>query len=306
MTHVSPPRWRQSELEGDAAEAIRRFREIRMQEPLEQYLSAFDEYRTTVENLIEETVDLTRLSDQAVELLTQPRLLTAIRYLASPAISADDLTVLAEAVLSPKRLRADRDMARRVIGTVLLGLDRERFPWISEEREPTGAERDAAIVSTAALIATQRVQTTRRTTAKDDQEDLVAEFLTANSFTEVPRRPVSNTSHLPDSGEFCRESLFGSRKADLIVRLWDGRTMPVECKVSNSSTNSVKRLNNDAAVKARTWMQEFGTSNLVPTAVLSGVFKVHNLRSAQADGLTLFWAHGLDAMSEFIEKTRTH
>lgn len=276
-----------------------------MHEPLEQYLEAFDSYRDAVENLIEGTVDLSQLSDQAVELLTQPDLLTAIRYLASPAISEDDLKVLAEAVLSPKRLRDDPDTARRVIDTVLLGLDRNRFPWVSEDREPTTAEREAAVISTAALIATQKVQTARRTTAKDDQEEVVAAVLESNHLTQVPRRTVSNVSYLPNPGEFCRESLFGSRKADLIVRMWDGRALPVECKVSNSSTNSVKRLNNDAAVKARTWMQEFGTSTVVPAAVLSGVFKVHNLKSAQADGLTLFWAHRLDAMIEFIVSTRS-
>ncbi|WP_205775957.1 XamI family restriction endonuclease [Micromonospora tulbaghiae] len=274
-----------------------------MHEPLEQYLEAFDEYRDAVENLIEGTVDLSQLSDQAVDYLTDPHLLTAVRYLASPAISEDDLKVLAEAVLSPSRLRANPDMAARVVQTVLLGLDRHRFPWISEDREPTEAERATAVTSTAALIATQKVQTARRTTAKDEQEDAVAECLATYGFLEVDRRAVNNVSHLPAAGHFCRESMFGSRKADLIVRLRDGRTMPLECKVSNSSTNSVKRLNNDAAVKAKTWLSEFGTTNVIPAAVLSGVFKVHNLTAAQSDGLTLFWAHNLQALVDFIKST---
>ena len=195
-------------------------------------------------------------------------------------------------------------MARRVIETVLMGLDRERFPWVAESREPTEGERATAVVSTAALIATQKVQTGRRNEAKKTQEGAVADALRAAGFTEVPTRAVTNMSHLPAHGEFCAEALFGSRKADLIVRLWDGRVMPTECKVSNSSTNSVKRLNNDAAVKARTWIQEFGTVTCVPAAVLSGVFKTRNLISAQADGLTLFWAHGLDRITSFITSTR--
>jgi XamI restriction endonuclease len=116
---------------------------------------------------------------------------------------------------------------------------------------------------------------------------------------------INNISEAPEVGTFCSESPFGSRKADLIVRLYDGRVMPTEAKVSNSSTNSVKRLNNDAAVKARQWTQEFGTRSVVPVAVLGGVFKLHNLRSAQdQDGLTIFWAHDLDAMIEFVERTR--
>lgn len=301
---INPPRWTAEEFEREAAQAIRHFRETRMHEPLEAYLDYVEEYRRQVETLIEETVDLTRLSNLAVELLTDPQQLTAIRYLASPAISEDDLKVLADAALTPKRLNADPDMARRVIETVLMGLDRERFPWVAESREPTEGERATAVVSTAALIATQKVQTGRRNEAKKTQEGAVADALRAAGFTEVPTRAVTNMSHLPAHGEFCAEALFGSRKADLIVRLWDGRVMPTECKVSNSSTNSVKRLNNDAAVKARTWIQEFGTVTCVPAAVLSGVFKTRNLISAQADGLTLFWAHGLDRMTSFITSTR--
>lgn len=304
MPSAPPPRWTEDQFATELAEAIREFREVRMQEPLEQYLGVFDEYRSTVETLIEGTVDLSTLSDQAVDHLTDPHMLTAVRYLASPAISEDDLKVLAEAVLSPSRLRADLDMCQRVIDTVMLGLDRNRFPWVSEDREPTEAERETAIVSTTALIATQKLQTSRRTDAKNQQEAVVADFLKSIGFTEVERRTVDNVSKLPAPGEFCGESLFYSRKADLVVRLWDGRTMPCECKVSNSATNSVKRLNNDAAVKAKTWVSEGGTQNVVPAAVLSGVFKVKNLLDAQSDALTIFWAHKLSAMSDFIESTR--
>jgi hypothetical protein len=304
MPPIIPPRWDDARFEADRGIAIAAFREVRMQEPLEQYLNAFDDYRTAVENLIEKTVDLSRLSDEAVDVLTDPDLLIAVRYLASPAVSADDLKVLADAQLSPSRLQADPEMARRVVETVLLGLDRNRFPWMSEDREPTEAERETAIVATAALIAGRRVMTDRANESKTEQEDAVAAKLLSAGFTEVDRRTVDNISRAPAPGEFCRESLFGSRKADLIVRLWDGRVMPVECKVSNSSTNSIKRLNNDAAVKARTWLQEFGTSNVVPTAVLSGVFKLRNLKVAQDDGLMIIWAHDLDQMIEFVEATR--
>ena len=212
---INPPRWTAEEFEREAAQAIRHFRETRMHEPLEAYLDYVEEYRRQVETLIEETVDLTRLSNLAVELLTNPQRLTAIRYLASPAISEDDLKVLADAALTPKRLNADPDMARRVIETVLMGLDRERFPWVAESREPTEGERATAVVSTAALIATQKVQTGRRNEAKKTQEGAVADALRAAGFTEVPTRAVTNMSHLPAHGEFCAEALFGSRKADL-------------------------------------------------------------------------------------------
>jgi hypothetical protein len=304
MTQVQPPRWSDDQFELDRSQAVATFRELRVQEPLEQYLDAFDGYRTAVENLIESTVDLSRLSDQAVDVLADPDLLVAVRYLASPAISEDDLKVLADAALSPSRLRSDQIMARRVIETVLLGLDRNRFPWVAEDRPPTEAERETATVATAALIATRRVMTDRANTSKTTQERAVAELLTAAGYTEVDRRRVDNLSQAPKAGEYCRECLFGTRKADLIAGLWDGRVMPLECKVSNSSTNSIKRLNNDAAQKARIWLDSFGSANIVPSAVLSGVFKLRNLCAAQDGGLTIWWAHKLGALAEFITLTK--
>jgi hypothetical protein len=107
------------------------------------------------------------------------------------------------------------------------------------------------------------------------------------------------------AGEFCGESVLGTRKGDIIVRLWDQRVMPIECKVSNSSTNSVKRLNNDAAVKATSWKTDFGLRQVVPSAVLGGVYKLHNLQDAQDRGLTIFWAHDLKPLTDWIAATKT-
>jgi len=115
---------------------------------------------------------------------------------------------------------------------------------------------------------------------------------------------IPNVSHAPAPGEFCGESVLGTRKGDIIVTLWDHRVMPIECKVSNSSTNSVKRLNNDAAVKAASWKLDFGLRQVVPTVVLSGVYKLHNLLDAQDRGLTLFWAHDLKPLTDWIASTK--
>lgn len=306
MPPVLAPRWTEDELEAGREAALQHFREERMQEPLEAYLEAFDAYRTKVEELLELTVDLSHLTDAAVDVLTDSGLLEAFRYLAGPPISADDLKVLAEATLTPTKLRQDPEMARRVVDTVLLGLDRNRFPWVAEDREPTEAERGAAALASAALMASRRVMTDRANLSKTEQEDAVKDRLRAAGLVEVPPRVIATLDDAPQRGEFCGESLFAGRKADIVVRLWDGRAMPTECKVSNSYLNSVKRLNNDAAVKADRWLHDFGSVQTVPAAVLAGVFKLHNLVDAQTRGLILFWAHDLGPMIEFIEATRTH
>jgi hypothetical protein len=175
---------------------------------------------------------------------------------------------------------------------------------MADNREPTEAERTTAVVATASLIAQSRVSTDRRNEGKSNQEETVAERLLAAGLTLVGTRKITTFRQAPNPGEFCRESTLGTRKADLIATAWDGRIVPIECKVSNSATNSVKRLNNDAAVKATSWRRDFGNTQVVPVAVLSGVFKLHNLTDAQDRGLSLIWAHNLEPFVEWLLATK--
>lgn len=294
--------WTPGELDRHRLEAISIFQRERLEEPLERYLDQFDSVQSVIEELFESTIDLTQLREQASEILSTPEQLEGF----GPPISLDDLRVLAENNLSRKALRNDPDVVRRAIDTILEGLDRRRFPWIVENRDPTPTERDAAVIATAAMIAMRRTETERRNTGKNEQEERVEARLLGAGFklTPVASGYIRTLSDAPKSGEFCREVQLGERKADLVVGLWDGRVMPIECKVSNSSTNSIKRINNDAAVKAKTWSHAFGVLQVVPTAVLSGVYKRGNLEQAQRDGLTLYWAHRLDDLVAWIDKAR--
>jgi hypothetical protein len=290
-------------LERERRKSIELFRVERLEEPLEAYLRHFERYRSNVEDFLELTVDLAKLGqDQA--LLGRPEFLELLRYLAGPPISTDDLKVLADVgSITPKRLQAEPDIAERIISVVLQGLDRRRFPWLAERREPDEIERYAAVVATASLMATQRLGTNRRNEGKAKQEQQVEDAMLGVGLLKVPRRHVRTTADLPGRGEFCGESRLGNRKADFILRLWDHRIMPIECKVSNSATNSVKRLNNDAAAKAEVWRRDFGATQVVPCAVLSGVYKLHNLEDAQDRGLVLFWAHQLEELADWVFTT---
>jgi hypothetical protein len=302
---TEPPVWTREQLEVDRLKAIELFRKERMEEPLEDYLEAFDEYQGHIEELLETTVDLSQLESTALDVLTDPHLLEAFRYLAAPPISQDDLKVLAEATsLAKGPLQSRPEDVRRLIEVVRLVLDRRRFSWVVENREPTEAERGAAVMASAALMAASRVQTNRRTLGKKQQEALVTQVLKTLGLKEVAAREIPNVSHAPAPGEFCGESVLGTRKGDLIVTLWDHRVMPIECKVSNSSLNSVKRLNNDAAVKAVSWKRDFGLRQVVPSAVLGGVYNLHNLLDAQDRGLSLFWAHDLAPLTAWIDQTK--
>ena len=303
MSLIEPPRWDKEQFEEHRRIALAAFREERLREPVEQYRDVFDDHAARVRALLIGTHDLTSWTDALEVILSDDVGLEALRYLAGPPISADDLKTLAKASLAPGRLRMDPEMAARVLDVVLASLDSKRFLWVAEQRQPDPAERQAATLASASLMATQRVQTDRKNVAKAKQEKRVADYLSNIGLTHVGPRDITTSDDAPGRGAFCGECMFGDRKAVLVVQLYDGRLMPIECKVSNSATNSVKRLNNDAAAKATAWIDYFGRGQTVPSAVLSGVFNRHNLVQAQEAGLTIFWAHDLNPLGEFVRST---
>jgi hypothetical protein len=296
-----PTRWSRIQLNTDRQQAIANFRDERLLEPAEDYGEIFDRVRGSFENLLETTVDLTQIYNQALPVLSDPTLLRAFRYVAGPPISEDDLKTLADTTsLSPTRLRNDPDLVDRIIGTVMQGVDHRRFPWLLEGREAQDDERDSAILSSSSLAAMRGLETKRRNQAKDSQQDLVRQELLRIGLLEVATRPVPTLSYAPGPGEFCGESYLAGRKADFIVGLWDHRVMAIECKVSNSSVNSVKRLNHEASAKAEAWINDLGAVQVIPVAILSGVYSLDNLEDAQQRGLTIYWAHRLTDLGNWI------
>src|SRR5579863_350898 len=154
---IEVPRWTEEQLTQGLVKGRALFRQERMEEPLEAYLEAFEQYQGAVEDLLETSVDLAQLDQHSLDILTNAELLKAFRYLTGPPVSEADLKVVADAFLSPSRLTSDHDMAARVLQVVRLGLDRRRFPWIAENREPSEEERKAAVLASAALMASSHV-----------------------------------------------------------------------------------------------------------------------------------------------------
>ena len=72
---IEPPRWSADELVAGSEQAKAIFRKERMEEPLEDYLEAFDEWQGVVEELFETTVDLTDMDVSATDIVTDKRLL---------------------------------------------------------------------------------------------------------------------------------------------------------------------------------------------------------------------------------------
>jgi len=297
-----PPRWTAKQFAVDAEKSAAAFRVSRLA-PTEAWKQHFTKSREHFTALFAQLGALApdKISDASLAAAYKGNLGEVVRYLSGPPISEDDLKVLAEVTtLAPRVLSGDKVKLRKVFSVIEQTIDPYRFPWIVEGRAPTENEKSAALLASSVLLAAQRMSTARRGDGKSAQEASVKAYLTSLKYVEVPRATISTIVEGPMKGKFCAECLLGNRKADVVLRLNDTRLMPIECKVSNSALNSVKRINNDAAAKAVEWHKLFGTNQVVPTAVISGVFKVSNLLQAQESGLTLFWAHDLAKLGKFI------
>jgi XamI-like restriction endonuclease len=304
---AEPRRWSSGELAELATAATERFRAERKDEPRQVYIEFFQAFVPIFRHLIEQSLPILAdaLKEVDQDLLTaivsDPNKRIAFRYLAAPPISEDDLKTLASSTLSARALRTDQEQAERVREVVLNAIDPFRFSWIEAGRSATEREREIAVISSAVLVASQRVGTRRRSNAKKQQEEEVKGLLRSMRFHEVETRDISLLEDAPGPGEFCGESKLAPKRADLVVRLPDRRCLAIECKVSNSAVNSFKRINHEALGKAREWLGKFGTTGVVPAAVLSGVFSIENLLDAQENGLFLFWAHRLDDLRSFVQ-----
>lgn len=301
-----PPRWTTEELTADAATAAGQFRSERLG-AADAWATHYQAAKVKFELLFEKLGDLNpgNITDANLADAYGSKLGEALRYLAGPPISDDDLQVIADVdSIAPGVLARNPEALRKVYEVIERVIDPFRFPWVQAGVNPTPEQREAALLASSVLLAAQRIATERRNDGKDDQEGRVKDYLRTINFEEVPTASITTLLRGPQANQFCAECLLGERKADVVVRLHDTRLMAIECKVSNSATNSVKRLNNDAAAKAEYWLKSFGTNNVVPSAMLSGVFKVMNLAQAQNRGLSIFWAHDLDKLGTFIEATR--
>lgn len=302
----TPPRWTAAELSEDAAISAAQFRSERLA-ITDSWEAHYKQARSKFELLFTKLNDLNphAITDANLAETYRSGLGEALRYLAGPPISDDDLQVIADVdSIAPGVLIRNPVALRKVFEVIERVIDAHRFPWMKAEGEPSAEQREAALLASSVLLAAQRIATERRNEGKENQETKVKDYLRNLGFTEVPAAAINTIVKGPQAMQFCAECQLGERKADVVVRLHDTRLMAIECKVSNSATNSVKRLNNDAAVKAEYWITQFGAAQVVPVAALAGVFKVLNLKQAQARGLALFWSHDLDKLGTFIESTK--
>ena len=229
---------------------------------------------------------------------------TAMRYLAGPPISADDLYTLFDGPITAKLIRSNRTVAMALAKLLDRWLDRSRFPWIGEKRKPTKAEFEAAVMATAFAIAVQRTQTGRRKEEKSSLEGSITETLKGLGYRRVPtlQTGMATMRDAPKAGTYMAACNIGKHNADFVIGLMDGRVLAIECKASNSALNSRKRVSKEAERDVAHWAETFG-KQVIAAIVLRGVFAASMIQEAEAAGLSVFWEHRLTDLKKFLVST---
>jgi hypothetical protein len=297
-----PPVWTEQQLERDRQRSIQAFIAGRT---AAAGALARETYRTVLAVSIDQVRALLAATDDLLTfasgdlLVRQPGWLELARYLAGPPISAADLNTLASERLAGRK-RLSPAQARTAARLLLDALDATRFPWLAATppRRPTDQEREIAVYWTAGLKTVQEIQTSQRGTAASDQEQAVAAVLEAAGYQLTTLQALQTIETMP-VGTYVRETLIRGKKADIAVRLHDGRLLLIECKVSNSTVNSIKRLRHETGNKATAWRGLHG--RIIVAAVLAGVYTLPHLSAAQSeDQLTLFWQHDLRPLAGML------
>jgi len=135
---LSAPRWTLEQFQQGVTKGIEVFRDQRLNEAREDYSSHFNEARNAIEDVLELSTDLTTLETTGWKVVSNAAYMEALRYIAGPPISTDDLVTVSE-VRQGEWVAAN--LWPTVVSTVLALVDGHRFPWLAAAREPTEAER---------------------------------------------------------------------------------------------------------------------------------------------------------------------
>lgn len=304
----TPKIWTEEELVAQAQVALDEFVDRRLAEPGGKYVAHVKAHRKAIIRLFKAIshIDSKNFSIESIRpILLDEELFDALRYVGGPPISGDDLGVLVtRSVKGIKKsdLKTSDKLPLEVMNLICRVADPYRFPWVATKRKPSTRELREAIQATTTLHATQSLQTERRAHGKVVEQRL-EKRLTELGFGKTPtpnKAKITAPMYYPKYPNFYGECTVHGRKVDLFIALPTGRMVALEAKDSSSALNSVKRLNNDTAAKAKHFATE-GGKNIINVALLSGVFKIESLLNAQASGLYLVWSHDLDGFIAWVK-----
>lgn len=229
-----------------------------------------------------------------------------LRQMLAPPLSQDQFAIVCP---SYSKLLENKDRpvpalkAALVAEAFLAMRDIRLLPWLSEKRSPSDEEIQRVVTAVTPLLASQIHMTAKRTASSADQEGAVVELLMAKNWERLPSRLVDRGAILAAS-QFMKKTKFATttrpQEVDIACGLGGTLVLAMECKVSNDTTNSVKRIN-DVLKKASAWRDHWG-SFVKPAALLQGTIGYKDVQRLIHAGVTVFWSHDLPRFERWIDE----
>lgn len=309
-----PQLWTKAELVREEAKSRKLFvaeRLAAMKSEKKAYEAAIKTHSAAVADLLKATNNLTAITGDSLKNRAR---LDVIRYTLSPIVSIADLDTITDSCFgnwvkqTTERGMKPTDAEFKAAARFLSArIDGARASWLISDSKPTRAEVEAFVRSTASLRAMGEVATQRRMERSKTQEAEVRKRAAAAGYKVDPSIPGVLTDPLKQMkpGSFAPQSRdLAATRMDIPIRMRAGhRTgllfLAIEAKVSNSSVNSRKRLN-DVAAKAGRWDASGTLHHFRTAAVIAGVFDINRLIEAQNEGILIFWEHRLSDLTAFL------
>lgn len=245
------------------------------------------------------------LSDIAGALKAGGKHMLVLRQMLAPPLSQDQFAIVCTAYnkAAENRDRAlPADIARQIAEAFLAMRDVRLLKWLTQNRSPTADEVQQVICAVTPLLAAQLHLTAKRTESSTVQEEAVVALLSAKDWERLPSRLVDRGAVL-GARQFMKKTRFATttrpQEVDIACGLGATMVLAMECKVSNDTTNSVKRVN-DVLKKATAWREHWG-SFVQPAALLQGTIGYKDVQRLTYAGVTVFWSHDLPRFERWID-----
>lgn len=261
---------------------------------------------TSVENTLSES---NALANVAAALEVRGGHMLVLRQMLAPPLSQDQFAIVCSSY-SKALENTDRPVpankAASVAEAFLAMRDIQLLPWLAENRAPSAEEIRHTVTAVTPLLASQIHLTAKRTASSTDQEEAVVALLNAKEWERLPSRLVDRGAILA-ARQFMKKTKFATttrpQEVDIACGLGGTMVLAMECKVSNDTTNSVKRIN-DVLKKATAWRDHWG-SFVRPAALLQGTIGYKDVQRLTHAGVAVFWSHDLPRFERWIDENTT-
>lgn len=204
----------------------------------------------------------------------------------------------------PPRIRNVNEQLERLSSFLVTKLDPGLFPWICDERDPTEAERDKALLVLGERLTRAFYDPELRNEQERRQKALMREYLLGRGFSESGKPALS----LPPGAFGMGRNIVAVREdgaaqnlpTDCVIRP-ARKELPLIClemKSAGDFTNVNKRRKEEAD-KHTTLHRAHGEA-VVMLLQLSGYFDRGYLSFEAAAGLDWAWDHRLDDLKPYL------